>query len=232
MSNSSMQTSIPGFTVESPSSLKMILTMAGIGLIAGILIVMTFQLTFPIIKVNKAAALERAVFDVVPGARSKAVFKLSGDQLLPLEGEDELAVKYYACYGDSGDLVGVAVEAAGQGFQDVLRVLYGYSPRCDCVVGLKVLESKETPGLGDKIESDARFKSNFDSLDVALDPGGGMKHPVALVKHGEKTEPWQIEAITGATISSRAITTIIRESTAVSVPLIQKNLSVLEKGVE
>jgi len=233
MSNSNTQTSIPGVTVESPSSLKMILTMGGIGLVAGILIVMTFQLTFPIIKVNKAIALERAIFDVVPGAETKSAFKLSGEELVLLEGEDELAVKYYAGYDSNGALAGVAVEAAGQGFQDVLRVLYGYSPRCDCVVGLKVLESKETPGLGDKIEKDPRFRSNFNALDAKINADGtGIQNPIVLVKFGEKTEPWQIEAITGATISSRAIATILKESTAVSVPLIQKNLSVLEKGVE
>ncbi len=44
-----------------PSSLRMVLTMAGIGMFCGILIVLTFQLTLPVIKVNKARALEKAI---------------------------------------------------------------------------------------------------------------------------------------------------------------------------
>ena len=56
-----------------PSGLRMVLTMAGIGLFCGILIVLTFQLTLPIITLNKARALEKAIFEVVPAATSKAM---------------------------------------------------------------------------------------------------------------------------------------------------------------
>jgi electron transport complex protein RnfG len=59
-----------------------------------------------------------------------------------------------------------------------------------------------------------------------------MEHPIELVKHGEKTDPWQVEAITGATISSRAVTSILRESTAAAVPVIADNMDVLEKEKE
>jgi electron transport complex protein RnfG len=221
----------PGAGAGQANSARMILTMGAIGLLSGILIVLTFQWTFPTIKRNKAIALERAIFEVVPGAKTKAVFKVVGKSLQPLEGEDELAVKYYACYDADRRLVGVALEAQGQGFQDVLKVLYGYSPRKHGVVGLKVLESKETPGLGDKIETDPDFRANFESLDVSLDDEGArVLHPIEMVKHGKKTESWQVEAITGATISSRAIANILRGSTATSVPVIEGNLETLEGG--
>jgi len=216
---------------DSTSSFKMVVTMGGIGLVSGILIVLTFQLTQPIIKIKKALALERAIFEVVSGAETKSVFKLEGTELVPLEGEDESAVKYYACYDSSEALVGLAMEASGQGFQDVLHVLYGYSVESGCVIGMKVLESKETPGLGDKIESDAAFKANFDALEARLAPDGdGIEHPIELVKPGQKENAWQVEGITGATISSRAIATIMKSSTAQTVPVINKNLDVLRKG--
>lgn len=214
---------------ESPSSWRMIVTMAGIGLFSGILIVVTFQLTSPVIKVNKTRALERAIFEVVPGAEKKAVFKLVGETLQALEGEEETATKYYACFDEEDRLVGVAVEASGMGFQDRLRILYGYSPSRHNVIGMTVLESKETPGLGDKIEKDPDFKANFDALDTGLaSDGAAIEHPIVLVKHGEKLNPWEIESITGATISSRAIANILRESTSVTVPIIERNLSLLE----
>jgi electron transport complex protein RnfG len=213
----------------STSSLRMILTMAAIGLACAVLIVFTFQVTFSRIENNKRIALEKAVFEVVPGAVEKVTFAVVDGTLRPLAPGTDAVEKYYACYDADGELVGVAIEASGQGFQDVLRLLYGYSPREQAIVGLKVLESKETPGLGDKIESDARFKSNFEALNVEI-AGGGLVHPIELVKHGEKTDDWQVEAITGATISSRAVATILGKSAATSVPLVSENVPALEEG--
>lgn len=216
---------------QQPSSLRMVLTMGGIGLFCGVLIVLTFQLTLPIITVNKARALEKSIFDVIPAATSKTAFKQVGDRLEPLEGEDPIATKYYAGYDDEGRLVGVALEAAGQGFQDIVSILYGYSPECKCVIGMKVMASKETPGLGTKIETDPAFRANFDALDVALTgDGGGIANPITLVKPGKKTDPWQIEAITGATISSQAVADILEKSTARLIPVIEKNLDTLKGG--
>jgi len=224
----------PAADADSTTSARMILTMGGIGFFCGILIVLTFQLTLPVITKNKAEALERAIFEVVPDATGKKAFALVDGTLRPLAADDDAQIKYYACYNGGRELVGVAVEASGQGFQDVLRVLYGYSPARSCIVGLKVLESKETPGLGDKIETDPTFRSNFDSLTVELDASRfDIVHAIELVKPGKKTESWQVEAITGATISSRAIATILRKSTEVTVPVIAKNLAVLEEeGIE
>ncbi len=217
--------------VAQPSSLRMVFTMAGLGLFCGILIVLTFQLTLPTIKVNKARALEKAIFEVVPAASTKTTFKLAGNRLEPLAGEDETAIKYYAGYDEDGRLVGIALEAAGQGFQDIVSILYGYSPECKCVIGMTVLASKETPGLGTKIETDADFVANFEALSAELTGDGKrIAHPITLVKPGEKSNAWEIEAITGATISSRAIADILEKSTAERVPVIERNLDVLEGG--
>ena len=213
------------------SSFRMVSTMGIIGLLAGALIVMTFTVTFPVIQKNKAAALERAIFEVVPGATAKRTYQVSGDGLEILEGENEAVRKYYAAYDSTGAIAGIAIEASGQGFQDVLRILYGYDPSCQCIVGIKVLESRETPGLGDKIEKDENFLRNFEALDVKLaDDGRTMANPVEMVKFGEKTDPWQVEAITGATISSRAVANILRESSRESVPFLTGNLDTMKEA--
>jgi electron transport complex protein RnfG len=70
---------------------------------------------------------------------------------------------------------------------------------------MKVLESRETPGLGDKIISDGKFVGQFGQL--ALDP------KVVVVKGGAHA-PNQLDAITGATISSRAVGAIVNKSAA------------------
>ena len=72
------------------------------------------------------------------------------------------------------------------GYQDVIRVLYGYSAEANAVIGLRVLESQETPGLGDKIETDAGFLANFERLDVSLsDDLSRVLHPIEAVKHAQ-----------------------------------------------
>ena len=74
------------------------------------------------------------------------------------------------------------------------------------IVGMAVLESKETPGLGDKIEKDAAFLANFERLDVTVAADGrSLVHPLELVKPNQKTRPWQIDGISGATVTKDAI---------------------------
>jgi electron transport complex protein RnfG len=226
-------TGSPAMAIEPAevSSARMIATMAGIGIISGILLVVSYVGTLPTIEANRAAALERAIFEVVPGATSKTTFTVEGEILRPVKDGEKPAVRYYAAYNDAGDLLGVAVEAQGQGFADILKILYGYSPGCQCVIGMKVLESKETPGLGDKIEKDPVFVSNFEALDLSLGPDGDKPaNPVVFAKPGKKINPWEIEGITGATISSKAVTNIIYTSSMTTVAILEHNLQVLKDG--
>ncbi len=206
--------------------------MVGIGLLCGVLIVSVFLWTGPVIERNRAEALQRAILQVLPGARSSASFRYDeggGFTALGPEGAAEPAV--HAGYDAEGQLVGVAIEAAGMGYQDVIALLYGYAPEHEAVVGIRVLESRETPGLGDKIETDARFLANFERLDVSLTPDGAAPaHPIEPVKPGEKQHPWQIDGITGATISSHAVADILRRSTALWIPRVRPRLGAFTEG--
>ena len=214
------------------SGSRMIVTMGTLGLVCAVLIVAAFQFTLPAIERNKAAALERAVFEVLPGATTKVTLAEKDGALVPAE-QAPGAARYFAGYDDDHRLVGVAVEASGQGFADVVKLIYGYAPDRGAIIGMKVLESHETPGLGTKIESDPAFRANFAALEAKLAGGGGhIEHPIVLVKNGKKTQAWEIEAITGATISSRAVTGILHDGTANAVPLIMHNIQTLESPHE
>ena len=201
--------------------------MVGVGLLCGLLIVGVFLWTRPVIQQNRADALERAIFRVLPDARSSRTFRLTDAGRF--EGAPDATVPgevVYAGYGEAGQLVGVAVDARGMGYQDVIHVLYGYSPAREAIIGIQVLESRETPGLGDKIETDPTFLENFEQLDVRLVADGSqVAHPIEFVKPGEKEHPWQVDGITGATVSSTAIAEILRRSTARWIPTIRRNLA-------
>jgi electron transport complex protein RnfG len=203
--------------------------MVGVGLVCGLLIVTTYVATGPTIARNRAAMLQRAIFQVLPAARTTRSFRLSaGDRLEPVAEAAVGAQVVYAAYDAEGRLVGVAIEAAGLGYQDTIRVLYGYAPTRAAIVGMHVLESRDTPGLGDRIESDPQFLKNFEHLDATLAPDGEqLANPIRPVKRGTKNQPWQVDTITGATISSSAVANIIAGSAAFWVPRIQRNLDVL-----
>jgi electron transport complex protein RnfG len=209
----------------------MLRAMVGIGLLCGLLIVTVFQLTRPVIARNRAEALERAIFEVLPQARTSRSFGFTGEGFAPLGGEgtgDGDGV-VHAGYDAQGRLVGLAVEAAGMGYQDEIRLLYGYAPGREAIVGIRVLESRETPGLGDRIESDPDFLANFEQLDVALVEGGDrIANPIVAVGHGEKRHAFEVDGITGATISSVAVADILRRSTAVWVPRMRRDLADFE----
>ena len=108
------------------------------------------------------------------------------------------------------------------GYQDVIRLLYGYAPQAQAIVGMQVLASKETPGLGDKIEKDPAFMPTFARW---LSPVGGRPGAAATDRgseSGTKTWPSQIDGITGATISSKAVAAILRQSSTRWVPVVYR----------
>ncbi len=208
------------------NSTKMLRAMVGIGILCALMIVLTYEGTKPIIEENKAEALERAIFKVIPGMVSKKNFVYRENEgFVPVEDGAEVEGKIvYAGYDANDQLAGIALEASGMGFADILRILYGYDPEKEQIVGFYVLESKETPGLGDKIEKDPDFLANFEALDVSLATDEeSLKNQVVPVKSGEKDDPWEVDGITGATISSKAIGNIIGASTQEWVPLLYQH---------
>jgi electron transport complex protein RnfG len=206
--------------------------MVAVGVCCGLLIVGAFQVTRPVIERNRAEALQSAIFQVLPKATTTRAFRLDeSSRFSPASGEGDGEALIYAGYDDDEKLVGLAVEARGMGYQDVISLIYGYSLAKQAIIGIEVLESKETPGLGDKIETDPEFLKSFERLDVSLvEDQSALAHPIVAVKRGKKTNPWEVDGITGATISSHAIATILNSSAQRWAPLIQRNLRDFQGG--
>ena len=194
------------------SSFKLVATLGGIAVFSGVLLALTYEITKPMIAKNESEALEAAVFEVLPGAVSRENFRLDDTGLRKVEEGSSDEPNLYAGLNEAGERVGFALSGEARGYADVIRVLYGYNPESKQVVGLQVLSSNETPGLGDKIEKDPAFQNNFTALDASL------AHEIETVKNGEKTAPWQIDGISGATVSSKAIGKALRLSTNEWVP--------------
>jgi electron transport complex protein RnfG len=190
----------------SPSSLRLVLTLAIAGLVSGIAIIGIYESTLPTITANKARELRAAVFKVLPGVAQMQPLVYRDSKLVVVEAADKDEPVIYGGYDDQGEFVGYAMPAAGPGFQDTIAILYGYKPEQRMVVGMEVLESRETPGLGDKIYKDLEFVAGFSALSIEPE--------IVAVKKGTKSQPNEIDAITGATISAKAIVRIINETHA------------------
>lgn len=213
-----------------PDALRMVLTMGSVGLLASILLVATYTWTKPAIDANLAAYLEASIQEVLPNSVTRTDWRLVDGKLVPDDGSFTIEPRLFAGFRADSTLEGIAIEAQGQGYADVIRLLYGYSPSCGCVIGLKVLESRETPGLGDKIGKDPEFLSNFTQLDVRLSgPDGATEGPLELIKQGTNLDAWQIDAISGATISSQAVTDILNASNATLLTIIHGQLEALSQ---
>lgn len=194
---------------------RLLATLGTAGAMAGFLIVFVFVATEPIIKANKAEELRLAIQEVLKGpTRFDTLYVYEGTlrEQLP-EGMDiEEAEQVYVGYDDTGSRIGFAIASAEPGFQDIISLIFGYDANTESVLGMKVLESKETPGLGDKIVKDTNFVNQFD----------GAVAPLVGVNARQSTgDSHEIDMITGVTISSRSVIRIINNALERIGPLVE-----------
>jgi electron transport complex protein RnfG len=200
----------------------------GIGIFCALVIVIVFQSTADRIRDNQERFLAAAISEVLPATRTTTAVTVLEDGRLVATTES-LTLPVFLNYDEQNQLVGAVVAAEGMGYQDNIRVLYAYSFEQHAIVGFKILDSKETPGLGDRVEIEPHFIANFEALDVRLnDAGDALNNPIVTVKQGEKTGPWQIDGITGATITSEAIGNLLNNSASQWIPILERDALSIE----
>jgi electron transport complex protein RnfG len=197
-------------------SWKLIATLAVAGVAAGLLIVSVHLWTQPRILEHQARALREAVREVLGAPETTTTLYLIEGALteeLP-PGVDSLSVeRVFLGFDESGQRMGVAISGGEPGFQDVINLIFGYDHASARVLGMKVLDNKETPGLGDKIVKDSSFVAEF----------VGARAPLAGIKPGSGSgAESEIDMITGATISSRAVIAIINHRVEAVAPLLDQ----------
>jgi len=92
-------------------------------------------------------------------------------------------ISYYKAMDKDNKFIGVAFKASGKGYSSVIETIVGMSKTGE-IIGIKILSQNETPGLGARVAEDEFGKRFFGKN--ALDLSG-------------------VEAVTGATISSKAV---------------------------
>lgn len=97
----------------------------------------------------------------------------------PIKKGDE--VIYYRALDKDGKFIGTAFKASGKGYSSIIEVIAGML-KDGTITNIKVISQNETPGLGAQV-SEKNFTQQFK----------------------DKKDLNEVTAITGATISSRAV---------------------------
>jgi len=121
-------------------------------------------------------------------------------ELEKLDLRDLTAYRVVPIDGPKTRTLGYAVIVDGIGW-DRLRILVGFSGDLKQITGLEIVECRETPGLGARIKTD-EFRNQY------CKP---TDKPLELVKHSPEND-YQVQAITGATISSTAVTNMVNDA--------------------
>jgi electron transport complex protein RnfG len=93
----------------------------------------------------------------------------------------------------------VAFETSGKGFKGDIGMMVGVNITDDKVVGIGITTHSETPGIGAKAQTDPRFSGQFKGLPLT----GEFKI---------KKEGGQVDAISGATITSRGVADAVSDA--------------------
>ncbi len=167
------------------SFVNMVLTLFVVTAIAALALGGVYNVTKEPIAIAKRLKIKKAIGEVLPEFDS-----IIETKILPQGGKDSLT--FYETT-NQGEVVGTAIRTyTDEGFSGRFWIMVGFVNE-DIISGTSVLEHKETPGLGDKMDkkkSDWSFQ--FKNKDLT-------KYKLSVTKDGG-----EVDAITAATISSRA----------------------------
>lgn len=157
---------------------RLILVLMVISMVSALVLTATFAVTEPRIETNRTARQEENIEAVLPEA-------------LTFQERVEEDIEIFEGYCEDGDLIGLAVNRVGPGFQGPISLIIGIDSATLTITGVRVQEMAETPGLGARITEDwflDQFKGSH--LDSSL----------------------EYDIIAGATVSADAVAEIIEES--------------------
>jgi electron transport complex protein RnfG len=170
------------------STARMVLVLAGICCVAGLALAGVYEITKEPIAYQKKQDIIRSLEAVLPGSGidPDAFF-------LEMTREDGEQVKVYRAKGEEGQVAGAAFQVvAPDGYSGKIFIMMGVRPE-GVLGGIEILSHAETPGLGSLIEKE-EWKGLFRGISLET------------TNFKVKKDGGDIDQITGATISPRAVT--------------------------
>lgn len=177
---------------------NMVLALFVITAVAGLALSAVYSVTKEPIAASQKAKIDDAIKLVIPEFDG-----IKDTVFMPETGPDSIRAHRLLKGTESS---GVAVQTyTDEGFSGRFTLMVGFNPD-GSISNVEVLDHKETPGLGTKMALPA-FKDQFKGVKISDLPGGKI-----LVKKDGGT----VDAITAATISSRAFCDAVNRANAIN----------------
>ena len=157
------------------------------------------------IQTNQQVKLQRIILKVlgVPAgekATNREVIQIFEARVKPVEVKGQTLYVGYA--KDGKQIIGYAFPVGGAGFWGPIYGMVSVDPKAERILGIAFYKHSETPGLGARI-TEPWFTKQFAGL--PLFPVEGDKKVFYLKPAGPGKSPNELDAITGATGTSRAV---------------------------
>jgi electron transport complex protein RnfG len=184
--------------------LKTGLTLALIAAICTALVAATYRMTADRIAANDKALLEQSLQPALAGVLfdghvSESRLVLPAPHGLP--GNDAAII--YRVFAAGKPAAALFAVTARDGFSGPIRILVGISSD-GVVTGIRILEHRETPGFGDKIDS---RRSDW----ILQFDGRSITDPVASA-WAIKSDGGDFDQLTGASVTPRAVIKAVRDT--------------------
>ena len=179
-------------------------TLAVIAAICTALVAGTWQLTAERIEQNKKEFLERSLTPALAGlffdsSVTESIISIPPPHDLP--GTEAAII--YRVYAGEEPVAALFVVSARDGYAGPIRLLVGISMD-GTITGIRVLEHRETPGLGDRIDI---TKSDW----VLQFDGHSLRDPEPA-QWAIKTDGGKFDQLTGASVTPRSIVKAIKQT--------------------
>ena len=179
-------------------------TLAVIAAICTALVALTFALTRDRIVANEKAWLERHLQPALSGlffdsGITEAKLTIPAPHDLP--GTDDAII--YRVYAEDAPVAALFVVSARDGYSGPIRLLVGIDVE-GTVTAVQILEHRETPGLGDRVEAaKSDWVKQFDGRSLMNPTPDGWEI---------KRDGGEFDQLTGASVTPRAIVNAVRET--------------------
>jgi len=170
--------------------LRITLPLLAIFIVAGIIMSVTYQHTYPVRFQAEKREKEEALKEMAPDATDP--IRAAGSWI-----SDNKSYEYYQATAN-GHSVAYIAETAGKGYSSFIKMLVSLSPDMK-IRDVKILDMNETPGLGDQV-----LEKSF------LDQFKGKSLSQIILTKSETKE--NIQAVSGATYSSRGVTNGVKDA--------------------
>ncbi len=180
------------------------ITLAVIAAICTALVALTYQVTHGRITANEQAWLEQSLQPALSGlffdsGVSESRVTIPAPHELP--GSEDAVI--YRVYSGDSPVAALFVISARDGYAGAIRLLVGIDIN-GAITGVHVLAHRETPGLGDRIESTkSGWVKQFDCRSLGDPIASGWKI---------KRDGGEFDQLTGASVTPRAIIKAIKET--------------------